>query len=520
MNKQKVKVKLKEKLNRLIQFFYSRLFIVFFLISIQVLVFSLIVWEIAETEKWISLALSLLSIIIIVYVLKKDEVVEYKLIWIMFVGLLPQLGGALYLLIGNKKPSRRMRESLEYVQKIHADEFTTNQKAIDSLAPRQKSTAKYINDCGPFPAHDNTQMKYYSVGEDMFTDLIIDIKNAKKFIFMEFFIVSEGYMWRTIFELLKEKANSGIDVRVMFDDMGSAPALPEKLKEDCEKNNIKCTMFNPLIPFVSIVMNNRNHRKIVSIDGDISYNGGVNIADEYINKIDRFGHWKDSAVRLYGDATWNFTVMFLNMWNGINKTDEDYTAFKTSPNLIHDIKDNGVVQPFSDSPLDNEQLGENIYIEMINQAETYAYIFTPYLIIDSQMQNALTLAKKRGVDVRIVTPGIPDKPLIFRLTRSFYKPLLNSDVKIYEYTPGFLHAKSCIVDDEIGVVGSINMDYRSLYLHFECGTLIYNSEIIKHIKKDYLDTVKLSNEITEDFPRSGLVWSLIDAGLRALSPLL
>ncbi len=512
--------KLNTKIKKLFRFLYSRLFIIFFLIALQVLFLILILLEVTETQKWVSILLYIISFIMILYIIRKDEIVEYKLIWIMFIGLFPQLGGALYLLIGNKKPSRKMRNSLEKVQYTHLNEFIPDETALQNLSPRQKSTAKYINDFGPFPAYDNTNIKYYPVGEKMFNDMINDLKNAKKFIFMEYYIVSEGYMWRTIFEILKEKANSGVDVRVMFDDMGSAPSGPANLVQECKSNNIKCTMFNPLIPLVSIVMNNRNHRKILSIDGNISYNGGINIADEYINKIDRFGHWKDTGIRLFGDATWNFTVMFLNMWNGINKTDEDYSQYKpTCINLTSD-DDRCVVQPFSDSPLDDEQLGENIYIEMLNQAENYAYIFTPYLIIDSQMQNALTLAKKRGVDVRLVTPGIPDKPLIFRLTRSFYKPLIYAGVKIYEYTPGFLHAKSCIVDDEIGFVGSINMDYRSLFLHFECGTIIYNSNIIKKIKNDYLSTVRLSHEITKEFPRNGIVGTLIDAVMRALSPLL
>ena len=269
-----------------------------------------------------------------------------------------------------------------------------------------------------------------------------------------------------------------------------------------------------------MVYNNRDHRKIMIIDGYISYCGGYNLADEYINSVNRFGHWKDSGVRLEGEAVWNYTVMFLNVWNAYRKTEEDYSPF--APHVHHPevFDSDGIVQPFSDSPLDDENVGENVYLEIITQAEEYVYIYTPYLILDSEMLAAMQLASRRGVDVRLVTPGIPDKKLIFRITRSYYHPLIKAGVKVYEYTPGFIHAKSVIADDKISVVGSINLDYRSLYLHFECGTLMIGSNAVRQLKEDCQETFSKSKLMTLEDCRTNFFGLLVDGVLRALSPLL
>ena len=285
-------------------------------------------------------------------------------------------------------------------------------------------------------------------------------------------------MWDGIFAILKEKAAAGVDVRITFDDVGSINKTPKRFISSLAQHGIKVLPFNPLTPIASLIYNNRDHRKILVIDGYIGYSGGFNIADEYINEVVRFGHWKDTGIRLEGHAVWNFTVMFLNMWNAFKKTEEDYETFR--PHICHpeEFGSDGIIQPYSDSPLDDENMGENVYLEILSQAEDYVYIFTPYLIIDNEMQTALSLAAKRGVDVRIVTPAIPDKKMVFRLTRSYYRPLIKAGVRIYEYTPGFIHAKSYLSDDRIGVVGTINMDYRSLFLHFECGTLMIGCEAL------------------------------------------
>ena len=318
----------------------------------------------------------------------------------------------------------------------------------------------------------------------------------------------------------REKAAAGLDVRLIYDDIGSIHCLPKHFVSSLKKAGIKVMAFNPILPFVSLVYNNRDHRKILIIDGCIAYSGGYNLADEYINRKERFGHWKDSGIRLSGHAVWNFTVMFLNMWNSFVPTEEDYTSFRPHKNHPEPFGEDGIVQPYSDSPLDDESLGENVYLEILSQAEEYVYIFTPYLIIDNEMKTALVLAAKRGVDVRIVTPAIPDKKIVFRLTRSYYEPLIKAGVKIYEYTPGFIHSKSFVCDDRIGVVGTINMDYRSLYLHFECATLMCGSSAVMDLKKDCLETFEISKEIRHEDCRRNFFGLLFDAFLRIVSPLL
>lgn len=331
-------------------------------------------------------------------------------------------------------------------------------------------------------------------------------------------------MWDEIFCVLKEKAAEGVDVRIIYDDVGSINTIPKKFTAKMALHGIQVIAFNPLTVIASLIYNNRDHRKITVIDGYIGYSGGYNVADEYINEINRFGHWKDTGIRLEGRAVWNYTVAFLNMWNGLKLTDENYEQFRPMESAAgfdgEGFVDDGIVQPFSDSPLDQENLGENVYLEILSQAEDYVYIFTPYLIIDNEMQTALTLAAKRGVDVRIVTPGIPDKKMVFRLTRSYYRPLLKAGVRIYEYKPGFMHAKSYLSDDRIGVVGSINMDYRSLYLHFECGTLMIGCSALADLKADCLDTFEKAKEVQKEELRVGFFGLLFDGLLRALSPLL
>ena len=337
---------------------------------------------------------------------------------------------------------------------------------------------------------------------------------------MEFFIVGEGKMWNSILKVLEEKAAAGVDVRFIYDDFGCVSLLPPAYSLILESKGIKSFAFNRFIPLWSLVMNNRDHRKIAVIDGHTAFSGGVNLADEYINEKVRFGHWKDTGFMLKGEAVWNYTVMFLRMWNAHRHTDESYEAFR--PHVWHPeaFEGQGFIQPYSDSPLDDERLGENVYLNILNRAKDYVYIFTPYLIVDHEMQTALCLAAKRGVDVRIMTPGIPDKKTIFQLTRSYYPVLLKAGVRIYEYTPGFLHAKSFVCDDEAAVVGTINMDYRSLYLHFECGTFFYQNPLVMDVKRDSLTTMEKGREIALSDTRQGFFGSLFCAVLRVFSPLL
>ena len=285
-----------------------------------------------------------------------------------------------------------------------------------------------------------------------------------------------------------------------------------------ERAHIRCIPFNPVVPLISLVMNHRDHRKIVVIDGTVAYTGGMNLADEYINAEQRFGYWKDAALRVEGDAAWNFTVMFLNFWNAFRPSETDYDAFRPMP-LVPLVPD-GVVQPYADSPLDEEPMAETVYLNILAQAKQYVYIYTPYLAIGEEMLDALKNAAKRGVDVRLVLPGIPDKKLVFRLSRSYYLPLLRAGVRIYEFTPGFLHAKCWVSDDSTAVVGSINMDYRSLFLHFECGVLLQNNSQVTVLRDDVRDTLRKCREVQVSDCHTGLLGTVLDSVLRLLSPLM
>ena len=480
------------------------------------------VWRLAQYALWINVAFSFITLIIVLHILRRDENPAYKTGWILMTCILPVFGWVVYAMFGNKHLSRRMRGKIEAVEKQHRALLTAPAPArADEIPDRLLATSRYIEKFGPYPAHDRTHARYYALGDDMFPDLLADLETAQHYIFLEYFIIAEGVMLDRIMEILRCKAAAGVDVRILYDDVGCEAASLYQFAKRAERDGIRCLAFNPIVPVISIVVNHRDHRKFTIVDGRVAYTGGLNIADEYINQTVRFGHWKDTGLRLEGSAVWNFTVMFLNLWNAFRPTETDYTPFRADRLPETAAGDPLLVQPYSDSPLDDEHVGENIYLEILAQAKDYVWIFTPYLIIDSEMQTALCTAAKRGVDVRIVTPGIPDKKTAYRLTRSYYPPLLRAGVKIYEYTPGFIHAKNFLCDDSIATIGTINMDYRSLYLHFECGTLLFGGDPIPAIRRDFEDTFEKSREIhLRTFRRSrGLIQSFIDAVLRALSPL-
>jgi cardiolipin synthase len=330
-------------------------------------------------------------------------------------------------------------------------------------------------------------------------------------------------MWQTILDILEKKAAEGVDVRLIYDGFGCLTTLPNKYYETLRKKGIKCVVFNPFRPLLNVIQNNRDHRKLCIIDGHTGFTGGINLADEYINQKKRFGHWKDTAIMLKGEAVWNMTIMFLHMWHVITNKKEEGPYENYYPYTYHPepFAGDGFVQPFCDTPLDNETVGENVYLNIINRAKRYVYICTPYLIIDNEMVTALMLAAKSGIDVRIMTPGIPDKKMVFLLTQSYYEQLLEAGVKIYEYMPGFLHSKTFVCDDEIGVVGTINLDYRSLYLHFEDGVWMYRNSVIADIKKDFVDTMEYCNPISLEFCRSRkLPVRIMQNVLRLVAPML
>ena len=497
----------------------NRITITVVLVALQVAWLLWVFFSLTTGRVWVNAGLQLLSLLMMLYLVRKDENSAYKIGWIVLMGVLPLLGGALYLSFGNKRPAKRLRNKLKAVDDAHKADLAQQPGQTDGLDASGLGMSHYLARYGRYPAWKNTAAQYFACGEAMYPQLLRDLERAEHTIFVEYFIVHTGKMWDGVEAILRRKAAQGVDVRLIYDDFGSLLGLPKDFVVRMERHHIRCIPFNPVVPLVSLVMNHRDHRKIVVVDGNTAYTGGINLADEYINEEERFGYWKDAALRTEGAAVWNFTVMFLDHWNAFRPSEEDYAPFMPQAESLSAQSD-GVIQPYGDSPLDEEALAETVYLNIINQAQRYVYIYTPYFAVGETMLEALKAAAKRGVDVRLVLPGIPDKKLVFRLSRSYYLPLLQAGVRIYEYTPGFLHAKCWVSDDRAAVVGSINMDYRSLFLHFECGALLlYNSQVIA-LRDDVLRTLPECREVQLADCRTSLAGTLLDSVLRLLSPLM
>lgn len=497
----------------------SRVVLIGLLILVQLLWFAAATLYLAQFATWVNVTLTALSILVELYIVAYTGNPSYKILWILFIGAAPVLGGLIYLFFGNKRPSQRMRRQM---QRARQRTGTLSIPHVDvSLAlPGWQTGLSYELEAAGYSLYQNTEVEYYSVGDDFFPQYLHDLRSANHFIFIEFFIYADGVMWQSVRDILEQKAAAGLDVRVAFDDLGSIRCLPKYFQRDLEKAGVHVLRFNPFRPALAAVMNNRDHRKITVIDGFVGYTGGLNLADEYINRKKRFGHWKDTAVRLCGEAVYSFTKMFLELWNTFYKTSDRCEMY--APRICHPdpFQSDGFVQPYANSPFENETLAQSVYLNLIYQARSYVYIFTPYLAIDDEMQHALCAAARRGVDVRIVTPGIPDKRVVYSLTRSYYEPLLRSGVRIYEYTPGFIHAKSFLVDDAAGVVGTINLDFRSLFLHLEDAVLMFGNRALQTLKRDYIVTFAQSHQVTLNDckrHRHNLLWQAV---LRTISPLL
>ena len=507
-------------MNKLLKKVFSRTVVTALLIVIQVAWLAALLLRLGNSLPAIQTVLRILSLVAILFVIKSDMNPSYKIGWVLLIAVLPILGGLMYVIFGNKRPTKYMREMLRAQLEKSAEYLGTQESITGELDGGAAGLFKYLEGSAGYPTAKNTTVRYYRVGEEMYADLLPELEKAEKFIFLEYFIIRPGEMWDGVLEILKRKAAAGVDVRIIYDDMGCIDILPANYNATLEGWGIRTMAFNRFVPAVSLVMNNRDHRKITVIDGKVGFTGGINISDEYINVKERFGHWKDTGLMLKGPGVFNLTLMFLEMWNAFNKDGDGYAEFIPDSFEECGSADDGYVLSFSDSPLDNESVGESVYTDMLYQAKDYIYITTPYLAIDSELQTALCMAAKRGVDVRMITPGIPDKKLVYRLTRSYYPTLLRAGVKIYEYTPGFIHAKSFVCDDKLCVVGTINMDYRSLYLHFECGTLMYNNPEIKQVKKDDLDTMEKCRKVELSDMKSNFLGELFDSFLRSVAPLL
>lgn len=499
-------------------------------IILQICWFAISILRLSEYSIWFEAAFKILSLVMVIYIVCKEDNPSYKIGWIIFILTVPIFGGLLYFFAGNKKPTKSLHNRISashnrLICQLDNDGGTLAKfKEEDS---RRAAVFSYVSNMSGYPVYSCDDVKYYPIGEELYADMLAEMEKAERYIYMEYFIISKGKMWDGVLDVLKRKAEQGVEIRIIYDDMGCVALLPSKYYKELEKlhPNIKCLAFNPVIPVFSLVMNNRSHRKILVIDGHTAFSGGVNISDEYINVTHPHGHWKDTGIRVRGKGAMSFCEMFLELWETFRHDDEEkplsyYAAPEYADVIRSDNSCGGVVQPFYDTPLDREALSENLYIEILNSAEKYVYIYTPYLILDDNMKTALCLAAKRGVDVRVVTPGIPDKKAIYRLTRANYMPLLQAGVRIYEYTPGFIHAKSFVSDDKLGIVGTINLDYRSLFLHFECGMLFYGCKAVDDMRRDCEELFEQSRQITTGNIRQYYKGTMFDAVLRILAPLL
>ncbi|MDL2229309.1 cardiolipin synthase [Treponema sp. OttesenSCG-928-L16] len=503
---------------------FHRIVIIILLMLIQILLIAGMVWRFNRYFVYFYAVCMVIGAVILLYIINSSDNPEYKLAWIIPLLLVPIFGGMLYLLFGFNRIKKKDREKNEIIRKKQAAamEGMSAFSSIESESLHAANQSRYIlNSCTIVPFKDSFT-EYLPLGETVFSRMKEELEKAERYIFMEYFIIEEGIMWDSILEILVRKAAQGLDVRVIYDDVGSLFTLPYRYDKKLKKLGISCAIFNPFTPVLSSRFNNRDHRKITVIDGHTAFTGGINLADEYINAVNKYGHWKDTGIIVKGKAAWGFTLMFLGIWEYVREENRDYSYYyPPSFPAFPEESVSGYVHPYSDVPLDNAAVAENIYMNIIYKAEKYVYITSPYLIIDNGMVSALTAAAKSGVDVRIITPRHGDKWYVHSVTRSYYEVLLENGVRIYEYTPGFIHGKSFVADDAYGVVGSVNLDFRSFYLHFECGAWLYNTQSIGQIRDDFFLTLEKCQEITlEEYRSIRYIRKFGRAVLRVFAPLM
>lgn len=460
-----------------------------------------------------------------IYIINREDNAGYKLIWIFVILTFPVFGGFLYIAMGRKTTRKKLTNKMKLIDARTQTllEVTNEIVASHEIKPHNKKVSTYITNLSHYPIYKNTGTEYYPTGELMYEAILKELEKATRYIFMEFFIIERGKMWDPILEILKRKADAGVDVRIIYDDIGCISRIPGNYYKTLNKMGIKTRVFNKLR--ASVNANNRTHRKIIVIDGNISFTGGINLADEYINEVKPFGEWKDTGIKLTGDATWSFTIMFLRFWQMLDVADPDISRFAptdmTQTGYDTDAGEKeGYIQPLSAGPDKKNPLIKNTFLHMISNAREYVYINTPYLILDDETVLTLCLSASSGVDVRITMPGIPDKKYAYAMSHSFYAKLLESGVKIYEWEPGFMHAKSIIADGNTAYIGSCNFDYRSFYLHYECGVILYDDSVIDRMKYDYLETLSSCRVCTyEQFKNVNVFVRLGRSIMRIFAPL-
>jgi len=514
---QKNKLPIKQKL------LMNPMMLTILLLLIQLIVLiAVIVWlhDYIELTSaiWVIFALAL-----VVFIVNNNTDPAYKIAWLVQMSFVPIFGALLYLFIqivpGTNKISKQLRANICKTSSMQ----NQNKEVLEQLSKINKgyaNLAKFLHNTGLYPIYSNSDTEYYQLGDVTFLSMKEELKKAKHFIFMEYFIVAPGKMWDGLLEILEAKAKEGVEIRFMYDGTCMF-SLPENYHKYISRKGIKCKIFAPVKPILSTYQNNRDHRKITVIDGQVAFTGGINLADEYINEKEVYGHWKDAAIKTTGDAVKSYTAMFLQMWNVLDNSNEDYAKYMGVEIEYKSIKQNNFVIPYADAPNNHEKIAEGVYMGIINEAKEYVHIMTPYLILDNEMLECLIFAAKKGVDIELILPHIPDKKIPFNIAHSYYPALIEVGVKVYEYTPGFVHAKVFVSDDAVSTVGTINMDYRSFYLHFENGTLVCNPDQAIIIEKDFQFTKSKSALFTlTDYKSLPIKDRIIGRTMRVFGPIM
>lgn len=481
----------------------------------------MLVLRLNDYSAKLSLASNFIALLLVFWIYGKPGNSAFKMTWIILILFFPVLGICIYGLFGHKDATKKVRLKFNAIHKNLMGYLAQKQNVMEELEGEGREYAnqfRYLLSQEGYPVYCNTDVTFYGNAMEGFEAQLEELEKAEHFIFVHYYAIEDAESFGRMKEILTRKAAQGVEVRILYDDVGSIGFITPEFVKRMEAMGIRCKMFNPVMPVMQIFMNNRDHRKITVIDGRVGFTGGYNLADEYFNITHPYGYWKDSGVRLEGEAVRSLMVMTLEMWNLTEKCQEEYGRY--FKNQKFSIEKDGFVQPYADSPM-QPAVGENVYLNVIKQAKDYFYITAPYLIISDEMIRELYMAAERGVDVRIITPGIPDKKIIYRVTRSYYASLVRHGVRIYEYTPGFIHAKQSIADGKVATVGTINLDYRSLYHHFENGVLLYGCRAIDEIRQDFLDILAQSREVSEKYKqdRFSVVFG-VDCLLRLIAPLL
>ncbi len=512
---------LKTQKGHIIQIFCGRTLVIILLLLIQLLFFFAVVRFLSQYIPYFLGSYILFTAAMLIYVMNTHQDPTIKLSWCFIIAVIPVFGILLYLFTDLDLGHRTEQKLLQQIEKESAVYVMEPKKLMAQIQEEDKGfcrIADYALKNG-FPIYQNTHVTHFPLGEQMLEELLLQLEQASSFIFLEYFIVEEGYMWGKVLNTLAKKAKEGVEVRVMYDGTCSFMTLPYNYPEKMQKLGIQCKAFAPIHAFVSTHYNNRDHRKILVIDGHTGFTGGVNLADEYINRRQKHGHWKDTAVMLKGEAVRTLTLLFLQMWN-ISEREHIYEPYFI-PVDRGLRQEEGYVLPYGDSPLDDERIGEMIYLDILNTAQDYVYIMTPYMILDHQMMTAMTFAAKRGVNVKLILPSKSDSLFTVALAKSHYLELTRAGVEIYEYLPGFVHAKQFVSDNQKAVVGTINLDYRSLYLHFECAVYLYQTPAVQDILEDFQVTLAKCKKVTlEEIQNERLFVKLAGSLLKLAAPLM